>query len=124
MVSHNPSSDLDSLCEIIRNNVDLSSFTHFEFDNLGKIEKSKVEKAIYSMMTTFKKTPLEIANSIPKSLYDKFEQKLHYCLDTEKKIRETTLAEVMPKLSKTQCLKPLRNMLSYLYLSIGHLVYY
>lgn len=75
MVSHCPSSDLDNLCENTKNNVDLSKFTHIEFDKLGKIEMNQVEESIYAMMVTFKKTPIELANSIPKSLYDTVEKK-------------------------------------------------
>ena len=41
MVNHSSSLDLDNLCENVRNNVDLSSFSHIDFDNLGKIEKKK-----------------------------------------------------------------------------------
>lgn len=53
MVSHNPSLDLDNMCENIKNNVDLSGFTHIEFDKLGKIEMNQVEESIYCMMATF-----------------------------------------------------------------------
>ena len=74
VISHSPSSNLDHLCENIRNNVDLSGFSHIEFDNLGKIEKNQVEEAIYAMMEIFKKAPLEIANSMPKGLYERAEQ--------------------------------------------------
>lgn len=70
VVSHNPSSNLDNLCDNINSNVDLSSFTHIEFDKLGEAYQNKVEEAIYEMMATFKSTPLEIANSLPKILYD------------------------------------------------------
>ena len=79
MVSHNPSLDLENLCENVRNNANFSSFSHFEFDNLGKIENNQVEEVVYSMMATFKKNPLELANSIPKILYDRVEKKWHYC---------------------------------------------
>ena len=71
MVSHNPSSNLDNLCENVRNRVDLLGFSHIDFDNLGKFEKNQVEEAIYTMMENFKKAPLEIANSMPKSLYER-----------------------------------------------------
>ena len=53
VVSHSPSSNLDNLCENVRNNVDLSGFSHIEFDKVGKIEKNQVEEEIYSMMATF-----------------------------------------------------------------------
>ena len=74
-MSHSPSSDLDNLCENVRNNVDLLGFFHIESDNLGKIEKNQVEEVVYAIMDTFKKTHLELANSIPKSLYGRVEQK-------------------------------------------------
>ena len=84
MVNHNPSSNLDNLCENIWINVDLLGFSHIDFDNLGKIEKDQVEEVVYAMMVVLKKNPLEFVNSIPKILYDRVEKKWHCCLDTEK----------------------------------------
>ena len=52
LVSHNPSSDIDNLCENVKNNAYLSSFAHVVFDKLGKINQNKVEESIYKMMTT------------------------------------------------------------------------
>ena len=87
VVIYNPSSDLDNLCENIKNNVHLSRFTHFEFDKLRKIEINKVEEYVYAMMETFNVTPIEIANSLPKSLYDRVGQRWKYSLTIEKNIR-------------------------------------
>ena len=70
MVRHNLSSDIDNLCENIITNTNLSKFTHVDFDNIGSVDKNKVEESIYDMMTAFKSTPLEISNSLPKSLYE------------------------------------------------------
>lgn len=109
VVSHNPSSNLDNLCENVKNNADLSRFSHIDFDNLGKFEKNQVEEEIYTMMEIFKKAPLEITNSMPKSLYERVEQKWHCCLNVERKIRETSLAQVMPKLSKVQIVKAMKK---------------
>ena len=53
MVSHSSSSYLDNLCENSRNHVDLSRFSHIEFEKLGKLEKNQVEEVVYSMMETF-----------------------------------------------------------------------
>ena len=61
------------------------------------------------MMANFKKSPLEIANSMPKSLYERVEQKWHYCLNLERKIRETSLTQAMPKLSKEQIAKAIKK---------------
>lgn len=70
VVSHNPSFDINSLCENIVTNAYFSGFTHGNFDKLGSDDKNKVEEAIYDIMDTFKYTPLEFSNSFPKSLYD------------------------------------------------------
>ena len=84
MASYSPFSYLNNLCKNVRNNVDWLGFSHIEFDNLGKIKKNQVEEEIYAIMATFKKAPLEISNSIRKSLYDRVEQKWHYCLNTKR----------------------------------------
>ena len=60
-------------------------------------------------MANFKKAPLEITNSMPKTLYEKVEQKWHYCLNLERKIRETSLTQAMPKLSKEQIAKAIKK---------------
>ena len=109
VVSHNLASDLDNLCENISNNANLSGFSHIDLDNLGKIEKNQVEEAIYSVMENFKKAPLEVANSMPKNLYERVEQKWHYCLNLERKIRETSLAQVIHELSKAQIAKAMKK---------------
>lgn len=44
------------------------------------------------MMVSFNSTPLEIVNSLPKSLYDGVEKKWKYSLTTKKKIREAQLS--------------------------------
>lgn len=61
-----------------------------------------IEESVYAMMEKFKNTPLEFDNTMPKDLYSIVKNKWHYCLHMEKEIRESTLARVMPKLSKGQ----------------------
>ena len=56
-------------------------------------------------MEKFKNTPLELYKTMPKELYSIVENKWHYCLNVEKEIRESTLACVMPKLTKGQITK-------------------
>ena len=75
VVSHNPLSDLENLCENVKSNVDLSSFRHIYFDKLGKEEKHQVEEELYAMMSNFKNTPLEFSNSVPKNTYGIVEKK-------------------------------------------------
>lgn len=100
MVSHNLSSDIDNLCESVKTNANLSSFSHIYFDKFGSEDKHNLEEDIYDMMATFKTTPLEFANPIPKSLYERVEKKWKFNLETEKKIRETTLVTIMLELKK------------------------
>ena len=59
-----------------------------------------VEESIYTIMAKFKTTPLELDNSIPKYLYSIIKNKWHYYLKMEKEIRESTLARVIPKLTR------------------------
>ena len=100
MISHTPSSDIDNLCEKNKTNVDFPCLTHVDFDNLGSVDKNKVEEAINDMMATFKTTPLEIFNSLPKNIYDRVEQKWQFILTIERQLREAILAQVMPTLDK------------------------
>lgn len=57
------------------------------------------------MMAKFKNTPIELDDTMPKELYTIVENKWHYCLKMEKEIRESTLACVMPDLTKGQIRK-------------------
>lgn len=52
---------------------------------------------------------IELANSIPKSLYDRVEQKWQFSLNTKRQIRETTLASVMPELDKATITKAIKK---------------
>ena len=61
------------------------------------------------MMAIFKKTPIEIANQLPKSLQDRVEQRWQYNFTTEINIRETTLARVMPNLDKSEMINSINN---------------
>ncbi len=57
------------------------------------------------MMAKFKNTPLELDNTMPRELYETIEKKWHYCLKMEKEIIESTLAQVMPDLTRGQITK-------------------
>ena len=78
MVGHTPQSDLENICENIRNNVDLSGLKNVDFEKLGREEKNLVEESIYAMMSKIKNTPLELDNTMPKILYEIIEHKWHY----------------------------------------------
>lgn len=95
MVNHKKSL-IDNICDDIEKNADLTKLKDIEFIKLAKEEQNKVENSIYSMIIKFKITPLELDNSIPKELYSLIENKWHYCLNIEKEIRESTLAELFP----------------------------
>ena len=70
MVSHTPQSNLENICENVKNNADLSSLKNIDFDKLGREEKNLVEELIYVVMSKFKNTLLELDNTMPKILYD------------------------------------------------------
>ena len=100
VVSHTPKSNLETICDNVKDNTDLSNLKGIEFNKLSREQKNMVEESIYTMMAKFKNTPLKLDNTIPKELYSIVENKWCYCLNMEKEIRESTLACVMPKLTK------------------------
>ena len=79
MVSHPPKSSIDKLCEKIRNG-DLNDLKNVDFNKLTKDGQNRVEESIYSMMTIYKHTPLELDGSLPKELYKIVEDKWNFCL--------------------------------------------
>ena len=101
MVSHPPKSTIDKLCEKIRK-LELNDLKALDFNKLNREEQNKIEELVYAMMVEYKKTPVELDNTMPKEIYKVVEEKWHYCLQMEKEIRETTLAIVMPDLTKGQ----------------------
>ena len=94
LVSHPPKSEVDIICDNIKDNVDMSKLRDINFGKLSKEEQNRIEESIYEMMEKFKKTPLELDNSMPKELNSLIENKWHYCLNLEKQIRESTLANL------------------------------
>ena len=105
MVSHPPKSKVDKICDNIRDHVDISKLKNIDFGKLTKEEKNNIEQSIYSMMAKFKTTPLELDNIMPKELYSSIKNKWHYCLNLEKEIRESTLANLFPKFKRVQITK-------------------
>ena len=57
---------------------------------------------MYAMMAEYKHTPLELDESMPKEFYKILEDKWHFCLQMEREIRESTLARLLPDLTKHQ----------------------
>ena len=83
-------------------NDDLKDLKNLDFNKLTKDEQNKVEESVYSMMAEYKFTPLELDGRLPKELYKIIEDKWHFCLKIEKEIRESTLARLLPDLTKGQ----------------------
>ena len=109
VVIHPPKSNIDRICDNIKDNVDISELKSIEFGKLTKEEKNNIEESIYAMMAKFKTTPLELDNTMPKELYSLIENKWHYCLNLEKEIRESTLANLFPKFKRVQITKNIQK---------------
>ena len=99
MVSHPPKSLIDILCRKIRNR-DLNNVKEIDFNKFSKEEQDKIEESIYAMMAEFKYTPLELDGQLPKELSKTIDEKWHFCLMMEKEMRESTLASILPDLTK------------------------
>ena len=99
MVSHKSKSAIDKLCIDIRND-DLKGLKNLNFAKLTKEDQNTLEELVYAMMEDYKHTPLELDESMPKELYKNIEDKWHFCLQIEREIRESTLARLLPNLTK------------------------
>ena len=75
MVSHTTKSDLENICDNIRDNANLTSLKSIDFNKLSREEKNIVEELVCTMMATLKDAPLELDNSMPKEVYSIVENK-------------------------------------------------
>ena len=105
VVSHASKSNLENICDNVKENADLIGLKNIDFGKLSREYQNKVEESVYAMMEKFKNTPLEFDNIMPKDLYSIVENKWHYCLNMEKEIRESTLAQVMLEMTKGKITK-------------------
>ena len=80
----------------------MSKLKDINFSQLSKEEHNRIEESIYEMMAKFKKTPLELNNPMPKELNSLIENKWHYCPALEKKIRESTLENLILDLKNVE----------------------
>lgn len=106
-------SEVDILYDSIKNNANLTSFKKLHFEKLSKEDKVKIEEAMYHMMWTFKKTPLEILGPIPRRLSKNIDQRWSNCRSNciifERKIREATLVEIILTFDKEKVKKILER---------------
>ena len=80
-----------------------------DFNKFTKEEQNRIEESVYAMMTRFKYTPLELDGKLPKELSKIVEDKWHFCLKMEKEMRESTLASILPDLTKEQITKVVKR---------------
>ena len=109
VVSNPPKSKVDIICNDIIENADMSRLKDINFDELSSEEKNRIEESIYEMMAMFKLNPLELDNTMPKELHSLVENKWHYCLELERKIRESTLADIFPNLKNVQIMNKVKK---------------
>ena len=109
VVSYPIKSKVDKICDNISDNVDILEIKSIDFGKLTKEEKNHIEESISSMMARFKTTPLELDSTMPKELYSLIENKWHYCLNLEKEMRESTLANLFPKFKRVQIIKKVQK---------------
>ena len=102
-LSNPPKSKVDIICNDIIENANISRLKDINFDELSREEKNRIEESIYEMMEKFKKTPLELDTSMPKELNSLIENKWHYCLELERQIRESTLANLVLEIGRASC---------------------
>ena len=75
VVSHTPKSDLENICDNIRDNANLFGLKGIDFNKLLREEQNMVEESIYIVMAKFKNTLFKLGNTMPKDLYSIVENK-------------------------------------------------
>ena len=105
MVTHTPKFDLENICDNVKDNANLIRLKNIDFGKLSREDQNMLVESVYAMMEKFKNTPFELDSTMPKELYTIVENKWHYCLNLEKKIRESTLAKVMLELTRGKITK-------------------
>ena len=66
VVSHTPKSDLEIICDNVKDNANLLDLKGIEFNKLSREQQNMVEESIYTMVAKFKNTPLELDTTMPK----------------------------------------------------------
>lgn len=89
------------VCQNIRNSAGIVGFKQIKYDSLNKEDQENIEKYTIYLMIKFKYTPIELGKGNPRDLYNIFNAKKKWALSTKRKIRETTLAQIMHDLGKT-----------------------
>ena len=95
-----------------------------DFNKFTKEEQNRIEESVYAMMVQFKYTPLELDGQLPKELSQIVEDKWYFCLRMEKEMRESTLASILPDLTKEHIIKAVKRHNKSLHLSIGSSLYF
>ena len=98
-------SQVDNLCDNIKNNVDLTGFKKLHFEKLSKEEKTRIQETMYHMMWTLKKVPIEITKKLPRRLRILIDQRWFGCLLNERNLREATLAQLLIDLGSKEMKK-------------------
>ena len=80
----------------------MKGLKNINFSKLTKEEHNKLEESVYAMMADYKHTPLELDSTMPKELYKIVEDRWNFCLQMEREIRESTLARLLPDLTKDE----------------------
>ena len=88
----------------------LSRFRKIHFIKLSRDDKIKIEEAMYQIMWTFKKVPIEFIGLLPSKLRISIDQRWTCHLVTKRQMRDAQLAQLFTKL-KLDVVK--RNVESY-----------
>ena len=94
-----PKSSIDILCKKIRNG-DINEMKKIDYNKFSKEEQNSIEESVYAFMAQFKYTPLELDGQMTKELSKIIEDKWNFYLMMEKEMRESTLENLLPDLTK------------------------
>lgn len=87
---------MDKVCQKITKLESLTQFKDINFDSFNKEDKENIEKSLIDMMIQFKSTPIELGQGNLENLHNKVDGKWKWAFSTKRKMKETTLAQIMP----------------------------
>lgn len=85
------------------------AFRYVKYDSRIEEVKRKIEESVVCTLLKFRLVPLEVTNSLPKSLYLHIDNRWKYAINSEKKMRERSLVHLFPDILVDKISEHLKN---------------
>lgn len=90
---------VENFCANLKEYGGFGSFRYVKYETRNNDEKRQIEEAIICTLLKFWLAPLELAKSLPNGLYLHIDNRWKYAMDSEKQIKERSLAHLFSNMS-------------------------